>query len=88
MCRWHAVRLPPRPDLPHGLLLGSVYVPLADANHGVDRARWHELMLEHLHGLDMPVPTLLLGDFNGTVLPERDYLSASGSKRAVCPFLA
>ena len=83
MCLWHAVRLPPRPDLPHGLLLASVYAPLADTNHGLDRVRWHELMLEHLHSLDMQVPTLLLGDFNGTILPERDYHSVSGSKRAV-----
>ena len=45
-------------------------------------------MREHLHALDMQIPTLLLGDFNGALFPERDFLSTSGSRRAVCPLLA
>ena len=88
MGRWHAIRLAPRPDLPHGLLLASIYAPLASHRHGADRLQWNDLMLELLHGFDMQIPTLLLGDFNGSVLPERDYRSTSGARRAVCPLLA
>ena len=88
MGRWHAIRVAPRPDLPHGLLLASIYAPLESTRRGADRMQWNALMLEHLHGLDMQIPTLLLGDFNGSVLPERDYLSSSGARRAVCSLLA
>ena len=36
----------------------------------------------------MQIPTLLLGDFNGSVAPARDYRSHSGARRPVCPLLA
>ena len=86
--RWHAVRLAPRSDLPHGLLLVTIYAPLESQRHGMEREQWQELMQEHLHALDMQIPTLLLGDFNGALFPERDFSSSSGSRRAVCPLLA
>ena len=63
MGRWHAIRVAPRPDLPHGLLLASIYAPLESTRRGADRMQWNALMLEHLHGLDMQIPTLLLGGF-------------------------
>ena len=44
-------------------------------------------MQEFVHGLDMQVPTLLLGDFNGSLEPALDYHSASGMRRAACPLL-
>ena len=45
-------------------------------------------MMELVHALDMQVPTLLVGDFNGSACPSRDFQSASGSRRAACPLLA
>ena len=87
-CRWHAVKLAPRPDLPRGLLLVSIYAPLESQRRGADRQQWNATMLEHLHSLDMQVPTLLLGDFDGSMMPARDYNSESGAGRAVCPLLA
>ena len=36
--------------------------------------------------LDLQVPTLLLGDFNGSVDPTRDY--SAGEQRTVCPVLS
>ena len=46
------------------------------------------MMLEVTHGLDMQVPTLLMGDYNGAVDPPQDFLSVSGHRREVCPLLA
>jgi exonuclease III len=86
--RWHAVRLEPRPDLPRGLLLVTVYAPLESQDRRAAQLQWNALMLERLHGLGMQVPTLLLGDFNRSMLPSRDFLSESGGRRAVCPLLA
>ena len=87
MSRLHAVRVAPRPGLPHGVLLFSVYTPLQVRAQQAVRAQFVSLMLELCHTLDMQVPTLLLGDFNGSADPPRDFLSASRLKRAVCPLL-
>ena len=86
MRRLHAVSLPPRPDLPRGLLLMSVYAPLD--RHSAERASFDLAFQELSHSLDMQVPTLLLGDWNGSVLPSRDYRSRSGRQRTPCPLLA
>ena len=86
MSRLHAVRLPPRSGLPRGLLLLSVYCPL-QSQPGA-REQFIDLLLEVTHGLDLQTPTLLMGDFNGSVDPSRDFLSASGGKRPVCRLLA
>ena len=69
MGRLHAVQVAPRPGLPRGLLLLSVYAPLQTRSHGAQRDRFVELLLELSHHLDMQVPTLLMGDFNGSVDP-------------------
>jgi exonuclease III len=88
MCRLHAVQLAPRQGLPRGLLLISVYAPLRGHGQDVVRARFDLAMMELVHALDMQVPTLLVGDFNGSACPSRDFQSASGSRRAACPLLA
>ena len=84
--RLHAIRLPPRPGLPLGLQLFTVYAPLAI--QALERTRFDAAMLEFTHTLDMQVPTLLLGDFNGSICPPRDFQSASGSHRPACPLLS
>ena len=88
MSRLHATRLPPRPGLPHGILLLTVYAPLQIRAQAVVREQFVSLMLEVSHSLDLQVPTFLMGDFNGSVDPSRDFLSESGRKRPVCPLLA
>ena len=45
-------------------------------------------MLEVTHALDLQVPTLLMGDFNGSVDPNSYFLSSSGHRRTPCPLLA
>ena len=64
--RLHGVLLPPRPALPLGLRVYSVYAPLS---RDPGREAFNEVFLDFAVGLDMQFPTLLLGDFNGTVEP-------------------
>ena len=85
--RLATVQLPPRPGLPRGLLLVSLYAPLS--TQPVDREQFVLAMLEFTHTLDMQVPTLLLGDFNGVLCPARDTASGSHDNRPpICPLLA
>ena len=86
--RLHALRLPPRPGLPHGLLLFSIYAPLAEHYLEVERAHFAASFIEFTHQLDMQVPTLLLGDFNGSFCPARDFLRSSVRQRPPCPLLS
>ena len=83
--RLHGVRLAPRAGLPQGLLLLSVYAPLQEQEEA--RACFDDALLEVVHSLDMQVPTLILGDFNGSVCPARDYQGRSGARRPVCALL-
>ena len=83
--RLHGIRLPPRAGLPRGLLLLSVYAPLQTRQQKVERAKFEAALLEVTHGLNLQVPTLLLGDFNGSTLPGRDFHSSS--RRDACPLL-
>lgn len=85
--RLHGVRLAPRLGLPNGILLLSVYVPLQVKRCEVERARFVEAMIQVTTALDMQVPTLLLGDFNGSLYPSRDFRSESGQRRPACPLL-
>ena len=85
--RLHAARVMPRPGLPQGVLLLTVYAPLQVRAQLVAREQFVGMMLEVVHGLDMQTPTLLMGDFNGSADPARDFLSSSGARRAVCPLL-
>ena len=88
MGRLHAVKMPPRLGLPLGLVLMTVYAPLQTRTTAVQREQFVALMLELSHQLDMQTPTLLLGDFNGSADPPKDFSSASGARRTVCPLLA
>ena len=85
--RTYGVLLPPRAGLPRGLLLLSIYAPLREHGQATLRARFDLALLELLHCLDMQVPTLLLGDFNGSACPSRDFHSISGARRPACPLL-
>ena len=85
--RLHGIRLAPRPGLPRGLLVLSVYAPLQTRLQQVERRRFIEALLEVTHTLDLQVPTLLMGDFNGSALPSRDFLGTT-TRRAACPLLA
>eukprot|EP00667_Euglena_gracilis_P019095 EG_transcript_20417 len=85
MRRLHGVRLAPRPDLPRGLLLLSIYAPLH--TQAEERACFDLALTEVVHTLDMQTPTLLLGDFNGSAWPARDYRSRSGRQRQPCALL-
>ena len=76
MRRLHGVRLAPRVGLPHGLLLLSIYAPLH--TQAAERSTFDGAFLDLVHSLDMQQPTLLLGDFNGSACPARDY----GSQRS------
>ena len=73
--RLHVVSVPRRPDLPHGLLLVSVYAPLQTQES--ERRRFNAAFAAFTHELDLQRPTLLLGDFNGTL-----------GGRNPCPLLA
>ena len=88
MSRLHAVQLPPRPGLPRGLLLLSVYAPLQVRQQKVERDKFTAALQEVTHALDMQVPTLLMGDFNGSVCPVRDFQGESAGRREACPLLA
>ena len=47
-----------------------------------------ECFLEVTHILDLQEPVLLLGDFNGSICPGRDFMGESGGKRDTCPLLS
>ena len=82
MARVHAVQVPPRPGLASGLRLFSVYAPL---QRDPCREVFTTTFLEMVASLDMQIPTLLMGDFNGTVSPERDFSSSDEERTfAVC----
>ena len=81
MARLHGILVPRRPALPLGLRIFSVYAPLP---RDPGREAFNGTFLEFVAALDMQVPTLLLGDFNGTVAPDRDHRSGAGP---VCPLL-
>jgi exonuclease III len=85
--RLHGVRLAPRPGLPRGVLLLSIYAPLQIRQQEVERRKFVEAVMEVTHGLDLQVPTLLMGDFNGSALPGRDFHGATSGRRDACPLL-
>lgn len=81
MARLHGAVFPPRPGLPLGLRVFSVYAPLSRAPL---RAAFDGTFIDFVSELNMQLPTLLMGGFHGSVAPERDYSSGSG---AVCHLL-
>ena len=82
MSRVHAVFVPPRAGLAGGLRIFSVYAPLP---RDPCREAFTSAFLEMVSSLDMQVPTILLGDFNGSICPDRDYSSHEGP---VCRLLS
>ena len=85
--RLHGVRVPPREGLPRGLLVLSVYAPLQVRRMAVERRKYTEALADVTYQLDMQEPVLLVGDFNGSVNPERDFMGESGCKRETCGLL-
>ena len=85
--RLHAVRIPPRAGLPRGLLVLTVYAPLQVKQQAEERRKYVEAMADVTHQLDMQEPVLLVGDWNGSVCPERDFMGDSGARRAHCELL-
>ena len=61
MGRLHAAQLPPRPGLPRGLLLLSIYAPLQGRQQAVERGKFAAALQEVTHTLDMQVPHLAAG---------------------------
>lgn len=82
MCRLHCVVIPPRVGLPLGLRVFTVYAPLPTNSLC---AAFTSAFGDMVAVLDLQIPTLLLGDFNGSVSPQRDYGSGRGE---VSPLLA
>ena len=85
--RLHGIRLAPRPGLPRGLLMLNIYAPLQTRQHEAARRKFAEALLEVSHALDLQVPTLLVGDFNGSASPGRDFNGESSGRRDACPML-
>ena len=69
------------------MLLFSIYAPQWRDGQQVERAQFTQSLLEVTCQLVMQIPTLLLGDFNGSALPMRDYHSPAGERRMGCPAL-
>ena len=82
MSRVHGVFVRPRPSLPQGLRVFSIYAPL---QRDATREAFNLAFIDLVASLDMQLPTLFMGDFNGTIAPERDYSSGEGP---VCPLLS
>ena len=56
--------------MPRGLRVFSVYALL---QRDPVRDIFTRLFLDMVAALDMQIPTLMMGDFNGTISPDRDY---------------
>jgi endonuclease/exonuclease/phosphatase family metal-dependent hydrolase len=65
----------------------SVYAPLQTRQQQVERAKFVAALQEVTHSLDMQVPTVLMGDFNGSAYPGRDFHGSTSARRAACPLL-
>ena len=78
MSRVHAVSLPPRPGLPLGVRLFTVYAPLE--RDPVLEAFVPEF-ISMVASLDLQIPTLFMGDFNGSIDPDQDF--NAGDRRPV-----
>lgn len=94
MQRLYGVFFPPRPGLPSGLRVFTVYAPIWQLIMTADRKEeleeFHENFREFVASLDMSIPTLFCGDWNGTIEPDRDYSEqpADHRVRRCCPLLS
>lgn len=87
--RVHMVEFPPRAGLPRGLRVVNVYAPITEwsgEREDMERVWFQEMLVEVVAGLDLSIPTMFVGDWNGTMRPERDY-GGEGSEARVCPML-
>ena len=69
------------------MLVLTVYAPLQIRQQAVERRKYAEALAEVTHQLDMQEPVLLVGDFNGSICPERDFMGESGARRGCCGLL-
>jgi hypothetical protein len=69
------------------MLLLSVYAPVQGHAAQLERAQFNAAFMELVHGFYMQTPTILLGDWNGSACPSRDYQGASGRSRPACALL-
>ena len=94
MQRLHGICFPPRAGLPHGLRVFSVYAPIWQLIMTPERKailnEFHDAFREFVATLDMRVPTLFCGDWNGTTEPEKDYSEKPKDHRVrrCCPLLS
>ena len=56
-----------------GLLLMTLCAPLQTRQQQIERGKFAEALQEVTHILDLQEPVLLLGDFNGSAEPGRDF---------------
>ena len=64
---------------------GCCWCPATPLWPALERSRYTLAMLQFTHELDMQVPTLLLGDFNGSAHPHRHYLSGTSQSHPSSP---
>ena len=69
------------------MLVLTVYAPLQIRQQAVERRKYAEALAEVTHQLDMQEPVLLVGDFNGSICPERDFMGEPGARRGCCGLL-
>ena len=89
--RLHVAHFPPRRNLPRGLRVLTVYAPVsAPSFEAVSEKQWFsDCFLEFFSVLDMNIPTIVCGDWNGTVHPDRDYEPGGLEQhRQCCPLLS
>ena len=84
--RLHVIDFPPRRGLPRGLRVVSVYAPVASSSlEALSESSWFcDTFLDFVTVLDMNVPTILCGDWNGTVHPDKDFETGGLAKHRQC----
>lgn len=73
--RLHVIKLPPRRGLPLGLIIVNVYSPaFSTTPHEKAESLWFcNEFISFVSALDLNIPTILCGDWNGSQNPKRDY---------------
>ena len=81
--RVHMVEFPSREGLPKGLRVVNVYAPItawSGEREDIERVWFQELLIEAITALDLSIPTMFVGDWNGTMRPERDWKDWVGTE--------
>ena len=81
------IMIPPQTLLPRGLQIFSVYAPVQQPNRAsAEERQWFcETFGCWVTSIDMGIPTIFVGDWNGSAEPETDY---EGRGQPCCPLLA